>query len=77
MEKIKAFIEEKCEERGIEIDKITTSSLYNEGRLTVYLEEDSLFDLGRINAIVKSKWPEVKCEPVDDYALDIRFSINL
>lgn len=75
--KIKAFIEKGCEERDIELDEILVYTSFTTGSITVYLEDGSYFDLGRIGTMVKMQWPDIEViEPEVDYELEIQFSVS-
>ena len=74
--RIKAFIEEVCEERDIELDEIKIYTCYSLGSIVVYLEDGSSYDLGRISYLVKSKWPEIEViEPETNYEIEFKFDI--
>lgn len=74
-EKIKAFIEEECESRDIEIEEIITTASYPYGEVTVFLENSSSYDLGRINAFVKLKWPDIESEAPRNYMIEFHFTL--
>ena len=74
-EKIKAFIEEECESRDIEIEEIVTTASYPYGEVSVLLENSSSYNLGRINAFVKSKWPDIESEAPRNYLIEFHFTL--
>ena len=75
-ERIKSFIEEACEEDGIELDEIIVRCLFKSGTVDVYLEDENPRFLGRLCSMVKHQFPGV--EDVDtDYRFEIEFSFEI
>ena len=56
-ERIKSFIEEVCEEDGIELDEIIVRCEDKEGTIEVYLEEENSRFLGGLCSVVKCQFP--------------------
>ncbi len=75
-EKIKAFIEEICDLEGIEIDEIYINTSWPNGTVTVYLEEDSPYNQGRVCGAVRSHFPGIEYEYEDNDTIEFSFRIK-